>query len=58
MSGIKRPKYWAPDGDKYARAAVATIGVKNDTSGYLYHALQVCNQIIQFTGSYTMISFI
>ena len=41
MSGIKRPKIWAPSPEKYARAAVATIGIQKDTAGYLIHAIQV-----------------
>ena len=35
------PTFWTPDGITFTRAAVATIGVKRLTRGYLGHALQV-----------------
>ncbi len=41
MSGIRRPKLWAPSPETYAKTAVATIGVTNNTFGYLFHAIQV-----------------
>ena len=41
MSGIKRPKWWAPSPVAFARSAVATIGVQQHTSGCLVHELQV-----------------
>ena len=43
MSGIRRPKFWAPSPETYAKSAVATIGVQQDTYGYLFHAVQVIN---------------
>ncbi len=41
MTGIKTPSLLAPDPVVYSRAAVATIGIQNNTYGYLYHSLQV-----------------
>ncbi len=40
MSG-KTPSLLAPDPVTYTRAAVATIGIQNNTYGYLYHSLEV-----------------
>ena len=39
MSGITTPTLLAPSAETYATAAVATIGIQNDTFGYLYHSL-------------------
>ena len=41
MTGIKRPSYVAPSPDTFAKAAVATIGVQDNTYGCLSHAMQV-----------------
>ena len=35
------PNLLAPSPERYARAAVATIGIQNDTFGYLYHVVWV-----------------
>ena len=41
MTGIKRPSYVAPSPDTFAKAAVATIGVQDNTYGCFSHAMQV-----------------
>ena len=41
MSGISTPTLLAPSVESYATAAVATIGIQNDTFGYLYHSFMV-----------------
>ena len=41
MSGITTPTLLAPSAESYVTAAVATIGIQNDTFGYLYHSLMV-----------------
>ena len=41
MSKIRRPKWWAPSPDYYARCALATVGIESDTFGCLSHAFQV-----------------
>ncbi len=40
MSGIK-PNLLVPDAESYARSAVATIGVQDETMGCFGHAIQV-----------------
>jgi 17beta-estradiol 17-dehydrogenase / very-long-chain 3-oxoacyl-CoA reductase len=40
MTGIKRPKWWAPDPITYTRSAVSTIGIQQHTYGYIPHAIQ------------------
>ena len=40
-TGIERSNFMAPDGVSYARAAVATIGIKKFTHGCLSHTVQV-----------------
>ena len=41
MTEISSPRWWAPSPELYAFSAVATIGVQNETNGYIIHALQV-----------------
>ena len=41
MTEIPTPRLWAPSPELYASRAVATIGVQNETNGYIIHALQV-----------------
>ena len=41
MTGITTPTLLAPSAESYAKAAVATIGIQNDTFGYLNHSLMV-----------------
>ena len=40
--GHTKPGFFVPGPDKYARAAVSTIGIQTTTYGYWPHALQVC----------------
>ena len=41
MSDISTPNLMAPSAETFATAAVATIGIQNDTFGYLYHSFMV-----------------
>ena len=41
MSGITRPNFMCPSAEFYAKSAVATIGIQNDTCGCFAHALHV-----------------
>ena len=41
MSGIRRTSFMVPDGVSYTRAAVATIGIKRVTYGFISHTIQV-----------------
>ncbi len=41
MADVTSPSLLTPDPVVYSRAAVATIGIQNNTYGYLYHSLQV-----------------
>ena len=41
MSRIRHTSFFVPDPVSYARAAVATIGIKKFTHGYVSHAIQV-----------------
>ena len=41
MSGIKRTSFFVPSAVAYARAAVATIGILNNTFGCFAHTIQV-----------------
>ena len=43
MSLVKRTRYDIPDGISYARAALATTGIQQNTFGYYSHAIQVSN---------------
>ena len=45
MSGIGSTNFWVPEPVAFARAAVATIGIKRFTHGCFSHALQV-NQCV------------
>jgi len=40
MSKIKRANFFAPDPDYYAKSALDTVGVENQTVGCLSHAIQ------------------
>ena len=39
--GVQQATLWIADSVRYARAAVATIGIKSFTRGYYPHALLV-----------------
>ncbi len=41
MTGFRRTSFAVPSPNAYAKAAVATIGIQNDTYGFFQHALQV-----------------
>ena len=41
MSGIRRANFLVPSPEAMAKAAVATIGIQEDTFGCFSHALQV-----------------
>ena len=41
MSGITRSNFLCPSAESYAKSAVATIGIQNNTFGCFSHALQV-----------------
>ena len=47
-TGNTTPSLLTPDPVVYSRAAVATIGIQNDTYGYLYHSIQ---QVWQYDGA-------
>uniref|UniRef100_A0A915HLX6 Estradiol 17-beta-dehydrogenase 12 n=1 Tax=Romanomermis culicivorax TaxID=13658 RepID=A0A915HLX6_ROMCU len=40
MSKIKRPSFFAPDADTYAKSALNTVGLESETNGCLAHSLQ------------------
>lgn len=44
MSGIRRSTFLIPNGTGFAKAAVATIGIQDNTFGCFSHALQVSPQ--------------
>ena len=41
MIGVRKSSFMIPNGDQYARSAVATIGVQKTTFGCWSHAIQV-----------------
>ena len=41
MTTIDKVSFLVPSISAYAKAAVATIGIQNNTCGFLSHALQV-----------------
>ena len=41
MSGITRTSFLCPSPECFAKSAVTTIGIQNDTCGCFSHALQV-----------------
>ena len=56
MSGIRHTNFMVPDPVSYARAAVATIGIKEFTYGCVSHTVQV-HQLYCYVYSVTL-SFI
>ncbi|PAV89250.1 hypothetical protein WR25_08974 [Diploscapter pachys] len=40
LSKKKRPSFFIPDADTFARSAIATIGLTEKTSGYIGHQIQ------------------
>lgn len=41
MSNTRRVTFFTPDPVSYSRAAVATMGIQDNTSGYWAHAFEV-----------------
>ena len=46
MSGIRQSSFQVPSPATYAKAAVATIGIQNNTFGCFSHAIQVSPRIL------------
>ena len=55
MSKIRKASFFVPDPVSFTRAAVATVGIQNETMGCFAHALQVSYATCPHMASYVSI---